>query len=394
LRIIQKFLSMFKIRIFFSKKIDLVKQHSEISYNVGIAKDLVKIKKAVNQDLGSSFKQSERIVWVVPPATHAAGGFRTISRFIKFLDASGITQEIQIYHPLDLADEKQQASIWNNYFGVSRHVKVKRVNPKSYPNAVVIATGWQTMAHVICNTERHQRILFVQDDETLFHPHGDLNIVVDSLYASFPSGITAGPWLADLVKKRGVNKVVSFGFGVDRMFFSPKNSHSARRNQIVVYVQPKKSWRATTILLASIFELSESKKDWRFILVGEDSLLNIKTPSNVRCMGAISPILMARLYSESQIGIVASFSNASLVPLEMVASGMKVLTNTGDNSDWISQDCDHIDFVEFSQTNIVNSVMKFTSPESAITCRKIHDFDWNQEISTVFDFFGEQLFRS
>ena len=394
LKVIRKFLSLFKVGTFFSKKIDLVKQYGELSFFVAIAKDLVEIKKSADNDIESIFKQLNRIVWVVPPASQASGGFRTISRFINFLDASGITQEIHVYHPLNLADEKSQASIWNNSFGVSKHIKVKMADPKNYSNAIVIATGWQTMAHVICNTEKNQRVLFVQDDETLFHPHGDLDIVIESLYSYFPSGITAGPWLADLAKLRGVEKIVSFNFGVDKMYFSPKNSYSVRRKQVVVYMQPKKSWRASTVLLASILELSESKKDWRFILVGDNNLVNIKTPSNVRCLGSVPPISLARLYAESRIGIVASFSNASLVPLEMVASGMKVLANAGKNSDWISQGCDHIEFVEFSQKNVCESIIKFTSAETIITCKDIHILDWNEEISMVLDFFEELLFRT
>jgi hypothetical protein len=84
-------------------------------------------------------------------------------------------------------------------------------------------------------------------------------------------------------------------------------------------------------------------------------------------------------------------SNASLVPLEMIASGMKVLTNSGSNSNWIINNCAHIEFIEFSQDNLVNSISSSVSSNAPTVCHAVHVFDWYQEISPIIKFLIDEL---
>jgi glycosyltransferase involved in cell wall biosynthesis len=391
MKMILRFLSYFKLKSFFSHKLVTLREHSDLSYLIAIAQDLAKIKLHSSRNFSNVKRNLSVIIWVVPPASVAGGGFRTISRFINQIESLGIQQEIHIYHPLNLVNKQEQVSIWNRNFGVSKHITIKKASNDNYKDALVIATGWQTMAHVISNTFESQRVLFMQDDETLFHSHGDLDLVIESLYKNFDIAITAGSWLKELAENRGIKKVISFGFGADQMFFSPKNLFQSRRQQIVFYVQPKKSWRASTILLAAVFELAKKMRGWRFVLVGDESLINIRTPRNVVCLGTLPPVSLAKLYAESRLGIVASMSNASLVPLEMIASGMKVLTNSGSNSNWIINNCAHIEFIEFSQDNLVNSISSSVSSNAPTVCHAVHVFDWYQEISPIMKFLIDEL---
>ncbi len=368
------------------------KSNLDLLYVSAIAKDFVKTSIRPQNFESANKSKFSKLIWVVPVASPFGGGFKTISRFVNYFEKMNIPQELHIYHPVDGFELNHQKNIWRRNIGLNPKVEIKKSLLSSKDNALVIATGWQTIYYVIANTKRNQRAWFIQDDEVQFHPSGDISEMILMAYKYFPKALTAGPWLANLAKSRGIVEVSNFEFGVDQVYFMPKNLRHRRRRQIIIYWQPAKSWRASTFLLSVAFLLSKNLPDWRIVLVGEDSNLDLKLPSNVKNIGAVSPIELAQLYSESQIGVVASKTNASLIPLEMVSSGLSVVTNSGANSVWISEPCEHLKYVDFELNFLVQEIIKISHSDSQNSCFLDHNYSWEIAIASISKDFLRDFF--
>lgn len=282
----------------------------------------------------------EKIVWIVPPASEYGGGFRTISRFVRLFDRYGVNQQILIHHPYSDPNLELQRKIWSINFSIPNSVPIDKSNTKFLKNSIVIATGWQTLAFVIRHVKKSARVWFVQDLETLFHITGSLTAAIEESFMEFEYAITAGSWLKEECMKRGIHQVEAFHFGVDELYFQNSSLASLKNPNIVCYFQIEKEWRGSLFLLEILKSVLEKNPDWSATLVGDDYAERLNLPANISAAGRLSPVELSNLYAESSIGLCISFSNASLVPFEMMKSGLPVLTNIGENNEWLNRDND------------------------------------------------------
>jgi glycosyltransferase involved in cell wall biosynthesis len=286
-----------------------------------------------SKKLGS--EQIKKIVWVVPHASAHSGGFRTLSRFISKFDSMSIQQEVAIYHPFLQIDTQKQSLIWRKDFNLPKNIPVMDCKRSNFENSFVFATGWQTVFFVLKNIRRDNRGWFVQDDESIFHQTGGLSVSIRDAFNHFDYAITAGPWLAAIAKEKGTQNIESFLFGSDEIYFQNAVTNSVRKRNVICYFQADKSWRGSFMALQSLEGALDKFPNWRGLLVGDDIAELLKLPKRIASKGKVSPVTLSYLYAESSIGICLSMSNASLVPLEMAAAGLPVLTNKGVQNEWI-----------------------------------------------------------
>ena len=282
-------------------------------------------------------KNPNKIVWVVPQASEFGGGFRTISRFLRKFDELGIVQEIHVYQPIHPVDLSVQQHLWHGVFGVPRSVLVLRSQNASTRGAFVFATGWQTIFYVIKTGPRERRGWFQQDEESLFHVPGALSLLIEQSYREFDLAVTAGPWLAAQAIKKGIKNTHSFDFGSDEIYFSNSSTNTSRQRTMVAYFQASKPWRASFYMIEILKEIVSERPNWRVQIVGDDYAKNLTLPKNFLAMGVLTPVELSYLYAEASIGVCLSLSNASLVPYEMISSGLRVVTNSGENNSWLSK---------------------------------------------------------
>ena len=290
-----------------------------------------------DQGVGTQNKQNpNKIVWVVPQASEFGGGFRTISRFLRKFDELGIMQEIHVYQPIHPVDLSVQEQLWHGVFGVPRSVLVLGSQSASTRGAFVFATGWQTIFYVMKTVPKERRGWFQQDEESLFHVPGALSFLIDQSYREFDLALTAGPWLEAQAIKKGIQNTHHFDFGSDEIYFSNSSINTRRQKTIVAYFQAAKPWRASFYMIEILREVVSERPNWKVEIVGDDYAKNLRLPKNFVATGVLTPVELSYLYAEASIGVCLSLSNASLVPYEMISSGLRVITNSGENNSWLS----------------------------------------------------------
>lgn len=285
--------------------------------------------------LGEKEPPSDRIqgsiTWVVVPVSAEGGGARTISRFIRVLSNAGIKQTILIWSSAGVVDIMQQKHIWHQIFQVPMDVDIQLYND-SHDCEFIIATAWQTAIPSMKLTNKARRLYFIQDDEKVFEPMGDSSNLVKLGLGEFGAAITAGPWLQSVARDQGISNVAHFGFGADPIYAHvPRNIN----NKIVAYYQPGKARRQAALLLSVVELVCSWEPGTSVELVGGGGVgpLNRKITN----LGALSPLDLASRYHAASVGLVLSASNASLIPYEMRACGIPVVTNSGAHSEWLGE---------------------------------------------------------
>lgn len=107
-----------------------------------------------------------------------------------------------------------------------------------------------------------------------------------------------------------------------------KTAIEKRKLRIAFYYRPCSPWRAVNLGLTALKILHEQGVEFEAHLFGEDSLPpNLSFPHIYH--GVLSPENLGNLYRASDIGVVFSATNYSLIPLEMMASGLPVVELDG-----------------------------------------------------------------
>jgi glycosyltransferase involved in cell wall biosynthesis len=318
---------------------------------------------------------NQKLVWVVPPIDVGGGGATTISRFINHLSMLHVPLKIVIVSNNDF-DLQRQKFLWYDYLKVPRNVGIEKFSESLNPNDFYVATAWQTWNAVIHSTRQINRILFLQDDERLFEPHGDVAVFIDNVMKYFDTCLSAGPWLANIAKQSGIRTVAWFGFGVDDFY---RDRKTFRHDRVTFFYQPEKNRRLPMLTAAFIDLVLEEFSPLEVLTFG--SKHSRFQNSRVRNLGVLSPQDLVPIYSSSKVGVCFSGTNASLVPQEMAACGLPVITNVGNNSEWLKTN-GLINFVEPNLRNLKNSLETLisTSPVNPLSPDYVWS-DWESEIS-------------
>lgn len=199
-------------------------------------------------------------------------------------------------------------------------LSVDTVLPEAEAN---VATSGDT-AHVLAKraTARGQRFYFVQDFEPFFYPRGAEYSLAEATYSFGFRGITAGRWLADLLTLEYGMACESFEFGTDLDVYKVLNVE--RRSGVVFYSKPGAPRRAHALGVLAMQRFSELRPDVAIHVFGNEST---DLPFTARHHGVLSPAKLNDLYNECAAGLSLSFTNASLLPWELLACGVAPVVN-------------------------------------------------------------------
>jgi glycosyltransferase involved in cell wall biosynthesis len=73
-------------------------------------------------------------------------------------------------------------------------------------------------------------------------------------------------------------------------------------------------------------------------------LLGYAIPFKHKSLGIVPHDKLYSIYQECNYGLVLSFTNLSLLPVELMASGVIVISNKGENNEWFLNDNNSILF--------------------------------------------------
>lgn len=264
---------------------------------------------------------------VVPSFRRGSGGHRVIADLVRGLERRGHDCSVWI------ADEEgrhggaaatQVAADFASCFGAVGGPVGLGLHSGWGGADVVVATGWQTVPHVLMLEGARARAYLVLDHEPEFYATSAEREWAAWTYRQGLHAIAASTWLANLVRRRYGSSATAFDFGIDHDTYRPADDGSARRGErVLFYARAVTARRAVPLGLLALAELHRRRPSVDIALFGESRPLRLPFPA--RDLGVLGPAQLASAYREATVGVVLSLTNPSLIGPEMAACGLPVV---------------------------------------------------------------------
>src|SRR5664279_1306487 len=277
----------------------------------------------------------ESVNWVMMPFSKGSGGPQNICRFIHMLEKRGFRCCIVVAAgPWFGTPEQVRERIRSWYFPVEASVVLGIENAP--PAHITIATAWPTAYDVRRFQATRHRCYFVQDLELLFSPAGSDSAFCEATYRFGFEGITAGAWLEHKLASDYGMRTRSVGFSCDRTIYWPRPRQNNGR-RVFFYGRPSSERRAFELGLLVLTDVCKAHPDIEVIFAG-GALDEYEIPFSHRCVGVMDFEGLAHLYSECDVALVLSMTNLSLLPLELMACGLPLVSNRAPCTEWLLTD--------------------------------------------------------
>lgn len=330
------------------------------------------------------------MTWVIPDFEAQSGGHINIFRMIGLLQQRGFpNQHIVIAEPhrwLSAADA--QAAIARSFGGVK--VTVSLGMRSIEPSHFLVATGWQTAYWVAKYKDAVHRIYFVQDFEPFFNAPGSEYYFAENTYRLGLTGVTAGPWLARKLADEYGMETFSYSFACDTDHYVPRPKPVTNKKRISFYARPVTQRRCFELGLLALKRVCAAVPDAEVIFYGWDvSNYDIDFPHQNR--GAVSVADLPELIAQSDVGLILSATNLSLMPLEVAACARPVVMNDGPHSSWLLSR-DHAIYCDMTVEGIAAALIDvLLNPEQAkervdAALRFSRSVSWEAEADKVAGF--------
>ncbi len=288
---------------------------------------------AIGAPLGADEDPGNTINWFIPPVGKGSGGHLNIFRLINLLHAEGFVSRVVIVGASASAtDAETKSTIEGMFFPIEASIHQDPVTAP--PARFSMATSWPTAYAVRRFLSTAHRCYFVQDFEPLFYPAGTDYALAEATYWFGFFGITAGRWLATKLASEYGMKTVSMGFSSEPEFYRPMPRSAPGGRRIFFYARPSTPRRGFELGLLVLHEVSRRIPGVEVLFAGGDTS-RYKIPFDHVDAGVLELRDLAAVYSQCDVALVLSFSNASLLPLELMACGTPVVSNLGANNEWL-----------------------------------------------------------
>jgi O-antigen biosynthesis protein len=271
---------------------------------------------------GTELALQERlsIAFLVPPFTRGSGGLSTILALLREMADRGHSCSLWLEDPHRRTPEagRRVDRRLRDYFG-SVPAEVHSGFWSWAGADVVVATGWETVPRALLLPDCAARAYLVQDYEPDFFPASAEARWAEQTYSEGLFHVTAGPWLAELLRQRFGARADWFALGVDHEVYRPLEVER-RSDTVVLYARRSTPRRAVPLALLALAELHRRRPAVRLVLFGEEHPMRTSFP--YRHAGILPEAELTRLYSAATVGISLSLTNYSRVSQEMMACGL------------------------------------------------------------------------
>ncbi|MBY4949087.1 glycosyltransferase family 4 protein [Cupriavidus respiraculi] len=301
--------------------------------SVGQAYDFV-MREAVPAD-PSAVVPARTVNWVIPDFGIGSGGHLNIFRFVRALEKRGYRCAIVIDGKHQFATaEKARASIRENFFPVEAQVYfgIDAMPPAEF----VFATSWNTAYSVRAARGVPHKCYFVQDFEPYFYAHGSDHVLAENTYGFGFTGVTAGNWLADKLAAEYGMRTFPLGFSYDKNLYKPplRERPATDKRRVFFYARPPTVRRAFELGVLVLSEVARRHPDVEIVMAGWD-LSAYRLPFRFVDKGVMALEDLPELFYSCDVALVLSYSNASLLPVELMACGCTVVSNRGPYVEWL-----------------------------------------------------------
>ncbi len=276
------------------------------------------------------------INWIIPPASRGSGGHLNIFRFIYHLEKLGFRCSVTIFgEPQPISAEQAKIDVQQWFFPLQAdfYIGIEQ-SPTTY---IAVATSWQT-AYAVRNLQSTcHRCYFVQDFEPWFYAAGSEYAFAEQTYRFGFTGITAGDWLADKLARDYGMQTYAVGFSYDADRYRPLSEVKSHKHNVFFYARPPTLRRGFELGLLVLHEVTKRLDDVNIIFAGWD-ISNYAIPFQYENAVILDLDDLPNLYARCDAALVISFSNLSLLPLELMACGVPVISNEGPFTEWLLND--------------------------------------------------------
>lgn len=299
------------------------------------------------------------IAWIMSPPGDGSGGHQNLFRFIRFAEEAGHRCTVYFYSArggaISIADTRAMVRASSGYADVeAQFVQYDPVTGIHDSAQAVFATGWETAYPVYRDRSRARRFYFVQDFEPSFYPLGSEAVLAENTYRFGFHGITAGGWLAHKLASEYGMRTDHFDFAVDKTHYSVTNDE--RRSEVFFYARPVTARRGFELGVLALAEFARMRPEVTINLAGWD-VSNWDLPFSYRNEAVLDVTELNALYNRCAAGLVMSLSNMSLLPLELMSSGVAPVVNDGPNNRMVS-DNPFIEYVPLSPKTIARRMVE------------------------------------
>jgi hypothetical protein len=265
------------------------------------------------------------IAWVSEPTRgRDSGGHTTMFRQIEALERAGHTCILYFTNRHGWAIEQHRESVRGWWPSIKAEVRDAAEIEDAH---AIFATSWPTAYTVLASPARGARFYFVQDFEPSFYPAGSDALLAEATYRFGFHGVTAGRWLADMLRRNYGMAADHFDFGCDLARYS--FDASSERTSVCYYTRYKKARRAYELGLVALELFAERHPEVEIHLFGD---VAPQLPFRAVNHGSLTPDALNGLYNRCVAGLVLSATNVSLVPHEMLAAGCLPVVNDAEHN--------------------------------------------------------------
>lgn len=268
------------------------------------------------------------VVMILPDIYPNLGGITSALRILTSLQKHGCQVTIAIDSDMDIGLAKKNAKACMPEFSGA----VKKLDDCCNDLFdICIATNWESAYSA--KKFNGYKVYFVQDYEPRFHPIDDYSVLAKDSYKFGYHVISLGKWNLEQIKKNvpdttSILDYVDFPYDRNEYYFQPRN-YLAYNKKKEINIACYLKYTGRRIPYISEFILSKAKA----FLENKGYIVNIyyfginkriRFEKGVN-LGKLSRSELLSLYNKMDFGMVASMSNISLVPYEMLASGLPVI---------------------------------------------------------------------
>jgi glycosyltransferase involved in cell wall biosynthesis len=283
------------------------------------------------------------ILFILPAITESSGGITSVLRLGTYLSshydiAYAVTME---QNKRDM--EKSARTNLTGYKGdlltfgeLRKLIEIEKNAARRHRTSecrrfdVIIATRWDTA--LFAKQMYGYKMYFVQDYEPYFYPFGERFIFAQKTYEQGFHMVCLGAWCAQMIK---ANCVIDSRLDIVDFPYEPAEYPEIKRDfstyagkteiKIAVYIKSEGS-RLPNLIPWMMSELSrlfaEDHKKLTVRYFGASRHSRLKAGVN---LGQMDKKSLRSLYKDSDFGLCASMSNISLVPYEMLGSGLPLI---------------------------------------------------------------------
>jgi hypothetical protein len=330
------------------------------------------------------------MTWVIPDFTASSGGHINILRMMRLLKDRGFPhQHVVVMEPHRWSSDAEAKAALDKAFGehgITVSIGVSSIEPCQF----LVATGWQTAYWVAKYRDAMHRLYFVQDFEPYFYAAGSEHAFAEDTYRLGLTGITAGSWLADKLRKEYGMKTFPFSFACDVDFYKATPKRPSKTRHVFFYARPVTPRRCFETGLIALKRVCERHPDVAVIFAGWD-VSGVEIPFHHLNAGTVALDQLPDLYSQCDVALILSATNLSLLPLEVGACACPLVINDAPNTRWLLSDdeavyCDMtVDAITAALSDVLDHPKKRAKLAKAVQA-KARAASWDAEADAVAGF--------